>query len=254
MHSFSMSRHGIPGHIATQVSQFGRPARPAVVQLPRRLSRAAAAATEGVSQMRTLRTAGLCRDSQALRHRPRHREIALFGHVFRRFARGFNVVRPSLQYPVHAVRYGDECIGDGYRARINQSLTSSKRRRNSLDCPAPILLIPYPRIPARDAKCPECHRQRDLRDEPCSAVNPNIRARSGTVHPALRECRPPRQIILEALSAGSGLRPVVVLALRRASAGSCFPLRNFCPHGCGRCRASFSASAASSGGRFAPSR
>jgi hypothetical protein len=53
--------------------------------------------------------------------------ISLFGHVIRRFACGFNLTRPSLQHPVHILRYDDECIDNGYRVRINQLLTSSKR-------------------------------------------------------------------------------------------------------------------------------
>jgi len=54
-----------------------------------------------------------------------NRKISLFGHVLRRFACGFNVARPSLQHPVHILRHVGECIDNGYRARINQLLTSS---------------------------------------------------------------------------------------------------------------------------------
>lgn len=55
-----------------------------------------------------------------------NRKISLFGHVSRRFACGFNFARTLLQHPVHISRCGDECIDDGYRARINQLLTNSR--------------------------------------------------------------------------------------------------------------------------------
>ena len=48
--------------------------------------------------------------------------------------------------------------------------------------------------------------QRDRQDESGSAVNPDLRARSGAVHLAVRKRRPSCRFILEALSAGSGLR------------------------------------------------
>ena len=54
-----------------------------------------------------------------------NQKFSVFRHVSRRFACGFNVARPSLQHPVHILRYGDECIDNGYRVRINQLLTSS---------------------------------------------------------------------------------------------------------------------------------
>ncbi len=87
----------------------------------------------------------------------------------------------------------------------------------------------------------------------CSAVNPNLRARSRTVHLALRECRPSRRFVFEALSAGPGLRPVAVFALRERAPRACFPHPNSCPNGCGRCLASCSASGANIGGRSGPS-
>src|SRR5450756_461897 len=54
--------------------------------------------------------------------------------------------------------------------------------------------------------------QETYRDGSGSAVNPDLRARSGTMHFALRERRPSRQRFLEALSAGSG--PVSYTHLR----------------------------------------
>ncbi|MFH1345008.1 MAG: hypothetical protein ABIL01_27980 [Pseudomonadota bacterium] len=53
------------------------------------------------------------------------RNFSVFGHVSQRFACEFNLARRSLQHPVHILRYGDECIDNGYLARINQLLTSS---------------------------------------------------------------------------------------------------------------------------------
>ena len=150
-------------------------------------------------------------------------KMGLFGHVSRRFARGLNVARPSLQHPVHTSRCGDGSIDDHYHAQINRFLTSSRAPPK----PAGQFGTDLAHTSSKDTgpqyqrpcQSHECHCQRDFRDEPCSAVNPNIRARSGTVHLALRERRPSRHIILEALFAGSGLRSVVVLSLRERAQG-----------------------------------
>jgi hypothetical protein len=69
----------------------------------------------------------------------------------------FNLARPSLQHPVHILRYRDECIDNGYRERINQPLTSSLTPPELAGLSGTDLAHTTPRIPARHAKSHECH-------------------------------------------------------------------------------------------------